>query len=44
MLTVIPDSMCWATVLNTVDDDAGSSSHHNAKHSVKSSYLVQRMR
>lgn len=33
------DSMCCETVLNTDELASGSSSHHSAKHSVKSSYL-----
>ena len=34
--TVIPNSMCWAMMLKTLDEDSGSSSHQREKHSVKS--------
>ena len=35
--TIINDSMCCATVLNTDEDASGCSSHQSEKHSVKSS-------
>ena len=38
-LTVMSDSMCCETILNTDELAFGSSSHQSEKHSAKSSYL-----